>query len=261
MLHYKDRNNSIHIITIDRVLLEDVYERLHEYPGMESIELVKPGNEHSAITPEDILQSARDTLKSRVLIIDVRNQTKPMLQRAYSDIVRFNRPDFNRYCYSVLIGDGPINLYNHSKGIDVFQNYLSDLRIDYSPAVFFGSPFFHYSNEEAEEGALYPERIPKRFEKYFKGEKVSAEQVSRYFIAADVQENLRPQKKKERQKLLANLYAKIIADEFPKDKESLIKILSKEGCDLPGESLKLHAYPFFFEELTLDLIRKAEQAI
>jgi hypothetical protein len=249
---------------MDHVLLEDVYERLHEYPGMESIELVKPGNERSAITAEDILKSARDTLKSRVLIIDVRSQTKPQLQRAYSDIVRFNRPDFNRYCYSVLIGDGPINFFERGKRIDVFQNYLSDLRVDYNPALLFGSPFFSYgydeTYDETQEGALYPERIPKRLEKYFKGERITIERVGRYFSAADVQGDLRPRKKKERQKLLENLYSKILAEEFPEDKERLIKALSKEGCDLPGESLKLHAYPFYFEELTLDLIKKAEQA-
>jgi hypothetical protein len=34
MLHYKNRNNRIHILTLDRALAEDVYERLKDYPGM-----------------------------------------------------------------------------------------------------------------------------------------------------------------------------------------------------------------------------------
>jgi hypothetical protein len=79
MLHYKNRNDKIHILTMDHLLLEDIYERLHEYPGMESIELVKLGNERSVIEAEDILKSARDTVTSRVLIIDIRSQTRPQL--------------------------------------------------------------------------------------------------------------------------------------------------------------------------------------
>ncbi|HEC04410.1 MAG TPA: hypothetical protein ENI81_12825 [Phycisphaerales bacterium] len=134
MLHYRDRQRKIHIITMDPVLADDVYERLNEYPGMESVEIVRPGDGKSPITPEDIKQQARDTLTSRVLIMDVRRQTKARLQRPYSDIVRFNRPDFNRYCYSVVLGDGPVSLLTPGKGEEGLYVFLSDLRVDYSPA-------------------------------------------------------------------------------------------------------------------------------
>ena len=142
MLHYTDRQSRIHILTLDPVLATDVYERLHNYPGMESVELIRPGNGTSAITVQDIKQLARETTTSKVLIIDVRRQTKARLQGPYSEIVRFNRPDFNSYCYSVLLGDGPVSRFTPEKREEGIYAFLSDLRVDYSPAVLFMSPFF-----------------------------------------------------------------------------------------------------------------------
>jgi len=167
MLHYRDRREKIHIITLDRVLATDVFERLHEYPQTQSVELVQPGRGESTITVEDIREMVLDTTTSRVLIIDVRRQTKPRLQQAYSDIVRFNRPDFHRYCHSVLIEDGPFNLFTPAKRMESLYRFLSDLRVDYSPAVFFGNPFLHYSHAEIQEMNLYndnalPEKVSAR---------------------------------------------------------------------------------------------------
>jgi len=106
MLHYQNRLDKIHLLTLDPVLLEDLCARLGNYPGLESVEFVRPGNNGSTLVADDILAVARDTVTARVLIIDVRSQTRARLQRAYSDIGRFNRPDFNHYCYSILVGDG-----------------------------------------------------------------------------------------------------------------------------------------------------------
>src|SRR4030042_4333549 len=115
MLHNRDRMPRIHILTVDRTLATDVYERLRGWPGMESIELICPVDDESDITVADIARLTMETMTSRVLIIDVRRQTKGRLQRVYSDVVRFNRPDFSQYCYSVLIGDGPVGLLDPGK--------------------------------------------------------------------------------------------------------------------------------------------------
>lgn len=106
------------------------------------MELIRPGNGTSAITVQDIKQLARETTTSKVLIIDVHRQTKARLQRPYSEIVRFNRPDFNHYCYSVLLGDGPVGLFTPERREEATYLFLSDLRVDYSLAVLFMSPFF-----------------------------------------------------------------------------------------------------------------------
>jgi len=74
-------------------------------------------------------------------------------------------------------------------------------------------------------------------------------------------DSMRLRKRKKRLEKLKKLYAQILAKEFPEDKDHLAQALSKEGCALPGESLKLNVYPFFFEEWILDLIKKAESAL
>lgn len=270
MLHYRDRQPKIHIITMDPVLADDVYERLNEYPGMESVELVRPGDDKSPITPQDIKEQARDTLTSRVLIMDVRRQTKARLQRPYSDIVRFNRPDFNRHCYSVLLGDGPVSLLTPGKGEEALYVFLSDMRVDYSPAVFFSSPFFYHSYKEIQEMAqdmairhedLLLDEIPEHMQKYFKGHRLTGRQICDYFRAADVPDSKREEKRIERQEKLRRLHIQIAKDDFPTDRGRMIKAMSKEGCGIPGESLKVNIYPFFFEEWVLDLMRKAEIAM
>lgn len=155
MLHHRDRIPGLHILTLDRILASDVYERLHNHPGMESVELVRPVENGSDIAVADLARVARETTTSRVLVMDVRRQTKPRLQRVYSDIVRFNRPDFNQFCYTVCIGDGPIGLLDPGRHMEVLIPFLSDMRVDYSPAVFFTNPFLHYSYEETQYQAIY----------------------------------------------------------------------------------------------------------
>ncbi len=266
MLHYTNRFDKIHILTLDPVLLEDMHERLHDYPGMESVELVRPHNHGSAITADDILALARETLTSRVLIIDVRNQTRPQLQRAYSDIVRFNRPDLNLYCYSVLVGDGPVNYFRSDRGIKTFPAFLANLRNDFNAAAFFGDPFLYYSMEEMQEQAIYeqnslPERLSRHFEKYFKEGWMSVEQVRRYYRATDKQGDEKIRKKKIRQGMLRQVCMKMILDEFPDDGDLIQQALSMDGLAFPGEILRCNVYPFYFEERVLQCIQKARVAI
>lgn len=265
MLHYRDRKRRVQIITMSPVIASDIYERLHNYPGMESVELILPGNGESEIKVEDIQNLARDTVKSSILIMDVCSWTRPQLQQAYSDIVRFNRPDFNRYCYSVLIGDIPLG-YDRSQKVNDVHNFLSDMRVDFSPAVFFINPFSHYSAEEREtiltyRDKLFPDKIPQRFGKYFKEQLPSFKRLAVYFRAADVQDDKKLIKRKKRLRVLKKLCIKMIEEDFPANKEQLMKGLSKEGYSMPGEPLSINIYPFFFEEWVLDLIKKAESAV
>lgn len=265
MLHYRDRKPRIHILTLDRTLAADVYERLHSQPGMESIELIRPVEGEIDITVADIARLRRETTTSRVLVIDVRRQTRARLQGVYSEIVRFNRPDFNVYCYSILIGDGPAGLHDPGKHKRVLYPFLSDLRTDYSPAAFFTNPFLHYSSDETQYQALYensalPTRVPRRLERYFKKNDTTVEQMCRYWRAADVPEKLRIAKRIHRQEKLRALCLRILKDEFPQDVEQWEKALTKEGYALKGESLRINMYPFFFAEWVLDLMRRAESA-
>jgi hypothetical protein len=258
MLHYTERKNNIRIITLDRVFAEDISERLHDYPDTASVQLIMPGNSQT-ITPEDILKTAHDTTDSKILIMDVRSHTKPRLQQAYSDIARFNRPDANNFCHIVLIGDGPTDYLLKSKGISAFQNYLADLRNDYSPAVFFADPFLYYTQQEIQELILdrnntMPEKIPQRLEKYFK-KNLPIKTIYEYFRAAEKQDSTKLKRKKQRLGQLKDIFLKLAAEDFPNDKDTLAQALSKQGCWFPGETLRLNVYPFFFEEWIADLLK------
>jgi len=260
MLHYTERKNKIHILTLDRILAGDVYQRLIECPDINNVDIILPAVGKDIITPEDIQKVARDTTDSRIIIIDVRTQTKPKLQRAYSDIVRFNRPDLNHFCCTVLIGDGPASFLLESKGINAFQSYLADLRNDYSPAVFFGNPFLYYTHEELLDLAMYhnnalPDKIPQRLEKFFKPG-VPVKTVYDFFRASGET----PDKKKKRLRKLKDIYMKIVTQDFPNDAQRLETALNKNGCEFPGETLKLNTYPFYFEQWVADLLQKTQTA-
>jgi len=268
MLNYKDRKNRIHIITLDSVLAVDICERLKNSPRIPRVELVLPADiEKSEITIEDIDNSALDTMASRLLIMDVRSHTLPRLQQAYNKIVGYNRADFNLYCYTALIGDGPANLFEQGGDIDDFAPLLAKFRIDYSPAVFFYDPLLHYSHGEklamgVDRDNSIPVTIPRRLEKGFEsqGEHVTAEDVRKYFRAESAPGDKKEAKKRKRLGRLAKLYRKKIAKEFPEVADELVKCLKKGGYSFTGEALPLNTYPFYFEEWTAELLEKAKTA-
>ena len=98
-------------------------------------------------------------------------------------------------------------------------------------------------------------------QKYFKGRSLTSQQLRDYCRAKDVQDSKRAEKRIERKEKLRRLHIQIAKDDFPTDRGRMIKAMSKEGCGIPGESLKVNIYPFFFEEWILDLMRKPERAM
>jgi len=269
MLNYKDRKNKIYIITLDTVLAADVYERLRTSPHIPRVELVLPGNiKKSQISVEDIDNLALDTMTSRLLIIDVRSNTLPRLQRSYNKIVGYNRADFNLYCYTVLIGDGPANLFAEGGDAGDFAPLLAKFRIDYSPAVFFYDPLLHYSHREKlamgiDRDNSIPVTIPRRLEKGFEsqGEHVTVEDVRKYFRADGAPDDKKRAKRRRRLGRLAKLYRKKIAKQFPEVADEFVKCFKKGGYSFTGEALPLNTYPFYFEEWIAELLEKTKTAI
>lgn len=263
MLHYKNRDRRVDIVTMDRVLATDVYERLRAYKPMDSVELRRPGQGAGEITVQDVEQFVPETTEAGVLIVDVRAQTRTKLRQAYGTMVRRNRPDFNTYCYTVLIGGGPLNLLQPGMGMDAFRDYLIEMRVDYSPAACFIDPFLHYTLDEMQERALYenntlPERIPLHLQRYFKADKLAAEKLRAYFRAAEVDEIKREGHRRRRQKALEDLYRRLLHKDLPDHEQELVQGLSKEGCPLLGEALAFNIYPFFFVEWVTDLVHKVK---
>ncbi len=257
ILSHSARGNTIHILTLDPALATDVYERIENDPRMKFCQLVKPRETRIKEAIEEIEGMAKDTVSSRLLIIDVRRETLPKLRRAYNAVVGYNRRDLNKLCYVILIGDGPFNLFWEGKKLDVFVPYLAAHRVDFHPAAFFFDPFLHYERGEIERGALddefvLPNKIPKRLIPFFrKDQDLRVDQIRRYFRAIGKDEELR----KKRRKRLRNLYKKRIAEQFPEDKDRLRAWLSKKGVQLASE--KMHLYPLYFEDWVYDLVQKA----
>jgi len=255
ILSHSGRRNNIHILTLDRILADDIYERIHNDPRMEGYTVKKPakGIQHGA---EEIEDMAPDTVSSRLLIIDVRRSTLPVLQQAYNKVVGYNRRDFNKLCYIILIGDGPMNLFHSGKCLDDFVQYLAKHRLDYYPAAFFYDPFLHYEPDEisrtpADFVSLIPTKLPKRFTPYFKEKNITVADIRRYFRAMG-----KPQKvKQKRYRKITDLYKKRIDEQFSKDQCDLDAWFTHDGIQLATE--RLHLYPLFFEDWAYELVEKA----
>ena len=259
ILSHPGRRNRIHILTLDNILATDVYKRIHHDPRMKRYQLIRPQGTDIQGSLTDIGAMAQDTTSSRLLIMDVRRATLPKLQRAYNKIVGYNRRDLNRLCYTILIGDGPVNLFQAGKCLDVFVPHLAAHRVDYHPAVFFYDPFLHYEPGEIKPPRLHeefvlPNRIPRRLIPYFRQSgTVRVDKIRRFFRATGKTK----QTKKKRLRILRRLYKKRIAKQFPHHKDQLKAWLSREGIRLASE--KLHLYPLFFEDWVYELMQRAKQ--
>lgn len=258
ILSHPSRKNSIHILTLDSILANDVYERIHNDERMKYYQLIKPRKTEIRETVAEIDSMATDTVLSRLLIIDVRRVTLPKLQRAYNKVVGYNRRDLNKLCHIILIGDGPWDLFHAGKTLDVFVPHIATHRVDYHPALFFYDPFLHYEPNEIERAGVDDEfvlsdKIPKRLESYFKKDDMNVDKVRHYFRAIDKPDEVC----KRRRKKLRDLYKKRIAEQFPHHKAQLKAWLSRKGIRLASE--KLHLYPLFFEDYVFNLMQKAIQ--
>jgi hypothetical protein len=257
ILSHPMRKHRVHILTLDGILAADIYERIHYDPRMKHYELVRPQKAGVRDAVIEIDDMALDTVASKLLILDVRRDTLPMLQRSYNKIVGYNRRDLNRLCYTILIGDGPVNLFKAGKSLDVFVSHLSSHRVDYHPAVFFYDPFLHYEADEMQHRGVDDEFVlrdwlPKRLVPYFKkGEDIGVDSIRRFFRATGQPEQI----VKERLKILGDMFERRIAEQFPHHKDQLRVWQSKEGIRLASE--KLHLYPLFFEDWVCDLMQKA----
>jgi hypothetical protein len=254
VLSYEKRKPRIHILTLDGVLAEDIYERLREDKKTRFYELVIPKQPRWQQRLEEIEEAAEKTVWSRLLIMDVRKITLAKLQQSYNKIIGYNRKDLNRFCFTVLVGDGPLNLFG-GKSPDVFVPYLADHRVDYNPVMFFFDPLIHYEPEEMDsymgEDFELSVKLPKRLAQYFPEEGVTVESVRQFFRAGGQNETV----KRQRLKTLAALYMRRISEQFPEHKEQLRALLTKNGAQLGSERLNL--YPLFFEQWVHELMQRA----
>ena len=259
ILSHPSRRNIIHVLTLDGILANDVYERIHNDERMKYYQLIKPRKMEIRQAVTEIDNMAIDTVLSRLLIIDVRKATLPKLQRAYNKVVGYNRRDLNKLCHIILIGDGPWDLFHAGKTLDVFVPHIAAHRVDYQPAVFFYDPFLHYEPNEIERAGVddefvLPDKIPRRLVRFFKkDEDMRVDKIRHYFRAIDKPGEVC----KRRLKKLRDLYKKRMAEQFPHHKDQSKAWLSRKGVRLASE--KMHLYPLFFEDWVYNLMQKAVQ--
>ncbi len=257
ILSHGRRKNSAHILTLDKVLAEDVYTRLHSNEQMKSFEFILPKNLGRKEGVEEIDAMAPDTVRSRIIIIDVRTSTLTWLQQAYNKVVGYNRRDLNTSVFNVLIGDGPVNLFQNGNSMDMFVSHLASLRVDYTPAAFFFDPFIHYEPDEiprmgAEQQFHISDKVPKRLLPYFTGHSEPTVSKIRKFFRA---EGKSEKDKQKRLKVLRSVFEQRVKKQFPNHIQKLEQLMSKEGIQISTENM--HVYPMYFEDWIYELFVKA----
>jgi hypothetical protein len=258
ILTHPRRRGQIHILTIDPVLAADLSERIGADRRLKRYALICPRAADVRSALEEVEVMTQETISSRVLIFDVRRTTLPRLRRPFNAIVGYNRRDFNKLCYSICVGDGPVNLFQDGHVVDLFVPYLASHRVDFHPAVFFFDPFLHYEPREIQLQALDDEfviadAIPQRWAPYFRSDTTKVGTIRRFFRAVDKDEETR----KKRLRTLRHLYKKRLAEQFPGKEEQFKALLSRRGIQLASE--KMNLYPLYFEDWVHELMRKARR--
>lgn len=258
ILTHPRRRGQIHILTIDPVLGTELCERITSDKRLQRYALICPRTQGIRSALEEIEMTTQETTLSRLIIFDVRRVTLPRLRKYYNAIVGYNRRDFNKLCYSICIGDGPVNLFQDGRAVDLFVPYLASHRVDFQPAVFFFDPFLHYEPSEMQLQALddefvIPDAIPRRLAPYFRSGATTVGPIRQFFRAADKDEETR----KKRQRTLRHLYKKRLAAQFPGHEDQFKDLLTRRGIQLASE--KMNLYPLYFEDWVYDLMRKARK--
>ncbi len=265
MLSHPGRKDWIHVFTLDHALATDLRERICSDPATPGYEVISPQDKGMAKTIEEIEEMATHSVSSRLLIMDVRSYTLPRLRHAYNKIIGYNRKDLNRLCYTILIGDGPWNLFHAGKSPEVFVPLLTGHRRDYHAAAFFYDPFLHHTSDEhrgsgIDRGDELLHTMPQRLAKEYWKDDADMKAVRRYFRAVPLSGSIRENVRARREELLAKFFEDRTAEEFPHHRNLRAARLCKEGYSVPGEILKLHMYPFFLEEWVSELMEKARLA-
>ncbi len=258
ILSHPRRRGQIHVLTIDPVLAADVCERVRADKRLQRYALICPRSTSVRSALEEIETTAQETTSSRLLIFDVRRVTLPRLRKSFNAIVGYNRRDFNQLCYSICIGDGPVNLFQDGHVVDLFVPYLASNRVDFHPAAFFYDPFLHYEPTELQAQALddefvIPDAVPRRLAPYFRSGMTRVGPIRQFFRAVDKDEEVRHQ----RRRILRHMYKKRLAELFPGQEDRFKDLLSRRGIRLASE--KMNLYPLHFEDWVHDLMRKARR--
>ncbi len=131
ILTHPGRKNTIYVLTLDPILGVDITARIGTDERLKGFEVIRPSASTISDTVDLIERTAQETTRARLLIFDVRRAGLPKLRKVHRDIVGFNRKDFNKLCYTILVGDGPPTLFGNGRGVagvadpEPFENDLA----------------------------------------------------------------------------------------------------------------------------------------
>ncbi|MEN6578828.1 MAG: hypothetical protein ABFD90_20965 [Phycisphaerales bacterium] len=258
ILSHPRRRDSIHVLTLDPVLAADVCGRIGADKRLVRCTVICPRGTSVRDALEEMERTAPESASSRLIIFDVRRATLPRLRHVFNAVVGYNRRDFNKLCYSICIGDGPLNLFRDGAFVELFVPHLAAHRIDFQPAVFFYDPFLHYEPSEVLLQSIgddfeLADAIPRRLAPFFRNDSMKVSTIRQFFRAVDKDEETR----KKRRRMLRHVYKKRLAEMFPGQEEQLKDLLTREGIHWASE--KMNLYPLYFEDWVYDLIRQARQ--
>lgn len=259
ILSHANRKKRVQVFSLDSALTEDVVGRVRNDPRMAGVEVLAPQQKDLNLRIQEIDQLAQATVRSKVLVLDVRSATLPRLQQIYNKISGFNRKDLNQRCYILLIGDGPASMFQTGGSVDDFGPILAKLRLDYHPSMFFYDPMLHYSYEDLNRGGLdqgqeLPDFIPGCLAQAFKEKEVTVNDVRRFFRGANVTAEKRQLACNKRLQTLIALYRQRIEDAFGPESLRLEDWFNSWGQVVAGETLKLHLYPLYFDDAIFERI-------
>jgi hypothetical protein len=258
ILSHQQRRDCIHVLTVDPALAADVCERIGADKRLKRYTLICPRAASVNEGLEEIERTAQETISSRLIIFDVRRSTMPKLRQIFNAIVGYNRRDFNKLCFSICIGDGPLDLFRAGQFANPLVPHLSAHRVDFHPAVFFYDPFLHYEPDEAllqtiGDEFIISDAIPRRLAPYFKSDGMTVSMIRKFFRAVDKDEETR----KTRLHMLRHVYRKRLAELSPGREDQFHDLLSRDGIHWASEKMSL--YPLYFEDWVHDLMRRARR--
>lgn len=265
VLSHKHRKDRIYVLSADSALASDVQERLGADVRLRGCAIRRPPETDFESTIAEINRMAPKTVSARLIILDVRKQTLPWLQSAYNKIIGYNRMDLNEHCYCILIGDGPANLFENDRGLDVFAPYLAKHRADYLPAMYFFDPFLHYTPAELppasalDSNLTIPTCLPQRLAGEFKEDDITVGDIRKFFRAATVRYERKQAARERRSHQLVELLTKRICEQFDQPEEVVNSWITPAGYSVSGEPLRLHIYPLFFEDWAVELFLAAKE--
>ena len=165
----------------------------------------------------------------------------------------------------ILVGDGPVKLFQNGGSMDAFGPHLAKMRVDCNAARYFFDPLLHYDYDEKPHFGIdraneLLDMIPRQLEKAFEGKELKVGDIRPYFRAAKAKGSKKKEKKSRRRKKLKKLFARGFKKALNGNGNDFSKCFEKDGYSIEGEALKLNVYPFYFERLAGKMLKKAQKA-